>query len=222
MKTDEGVHEQICNFISKADIKIDGKRILDWGCGTGALSQRLIDLGADVISIDIDSESFEATSKFIPVDFNDQDSFALFVDKFNATFDIVIASEVIEHVENPWAFIKSIKRVLKKNGAALISTPNTGSVLSRLNFLLTGNPHQFEESDLSYGHITPVSFLKMNVIFKDTGLTATNWASGGCLPLIWLGFHPKFLMFTFISLTLRWFMKGQKDGWCLMFIARNN
>lgn len=46
----------------------------------------------------------------------------------DATFDLITAMEVIEHVSSsPRAFIKEIKRVLKPNGSVFIATPNAAS-----------------------------------------------------------------------------------------------
>jgi len=52
-----------------------------------------------------------------------------------SSFDIIIALEVLEHLYNPYEMMKEIKRVLKPNGYAIISMPNTGSIFSRIGQL---------------------------------------------------------------------------------------
>lgn len=65
-------------------------------------------------------------------------------------FDIVIASEIIEHMQNPQIIVKEIFRVLKSGGTAIITTPNKGDnifakFLSAIISLLGLKPKEFEE-----------------------------------------------------------------------------
>ena len=53
----------------------------------------------------------------------------------SSTFDAVIGLEVLEHLYNPYETMKEIKRVLKPNGQAIISMPNSGSFFSRIGQL---------------------------------------------------------------------------------------
>ncbi|MBI3032862.1 methyltransferase domain-containing protein [Candidatus Woesearchaeota archaeon] len=41
------------------------------------------------------------------------------------TFDTVVAGEILEHLENPFAFLRECKRVVKKGGRVIITTPNS-------------------------------------------------------------------------------------------------
>ena len=137
MKTDLNVHEQICNILNNIAIGTDKIRVLDWGCGAGALSQQLSDMGFDVLSIDKDDDAFKAKTKFQHVDFDDLKSLSTFIKQYDSYFDLVIASEVIEHVRDPWQFLGSIRSVIKSSGKTIITTPNTASFLSRMNHFLT-------------------------------------------------------------------------------------
>ena len=94
--------------------------ILDLGAGAVALSQRIVDAGYQITSADLFEEKFLAEADFVTVDLN-----IGFTDHFDGKkYDCIVATEVIEHLENPIHFLNQISKLLKKNGFALISFPN--------------------------------------------------------------------------------------------------
>lgn len=48
--------------------------------------------------------------------------------KLDCRFDCIIAGELIEHLNNPGLFLQSIDKYLKKNGTAILTTPNISSL----------------------------------------------------------------------------------------------
>lgn len=56
--------------------------------------------------------------------------------------DLVVSLEVIEHIADAENFLKEIHKVLKPGGKLVISTPNIGFIVHRLNFLLSAEIHQ--------------------------------------------------------------------------------
>lgn len=109
---------------SLGDVK--GKKVLDIGCGDGALTYRVIKKGADVIGIDnskegigLAKEIFEkkkTSAKFIltsayqiPIDDN--------------SIDCVVCSDVIEHLAEPEKMLSEIQRVLRTQGKLVLTTP---------------------------------------------------------------------------------------------------
>jgi len=101
---------------------IKGKALLDAGCGTGWFSQAAAARGARVTSMDVGSELLKivaqkCVSKRVIGD--------LMKMPFKAkSFDIVVSSEVIEHVTDPRKAISEMYRVLKPGGILIITTPN--------------------------------------------------------------------------------------------------
>jgi SAM-dependent methyltransferase len=80
-------------------------------------------------------------------------------------YDIVCSIEVIEHVEDQFAFSREIVRVLKPGGLLVVSTPNVLNLNSRWRSLVVGFPTLFNPLPLSSvdvvhtsGHIHPVSY----------------------------------------------------------------
>lgn len=96
-------------------------RLLDVGCDTGAeLTKYSEILKGEFVGLDIElhllSENKHKTNFLIGdarrLPFKDQ------------TFDVVIATEVIEHFEEGEVFVKDIKRILTKDGIFILTTPN--------------------------------------------------------------------------------------------------
>jgi SAM-dependent methyltransferase len=74
--------------------------------------------------------------------------------KLSREYDLVTSVEVIEHLENPTAFLRSIHRLLRLNGIAILTTPNVENVPARLKFFLTGDVRAMDQN--APEHITPI------------------------------------------------------------------
>ena len=108
-------------------------RALDLGAGQGALSQALKLRGFEVTAADINTDQFRADGVVCSrLDLNAPLPFP------DGGFDLVLAIEILEHLESPRAFLREIFRVLKPGGLAVLSTPNITSLPSRVFFLATG------------------------------------------------------------------------------------
>ncbi len=118
------------------DYQIAG-RILDLGCGTGwkaAHFQR--ERSNSVVAVDRDSRLLEfGRKKFGVQRLVEGDACALPFP--SATFDWVLAVEVVEHLERPDLFFHEIHRVLRPGGKLLLTTPN------RLQYLRPWHPRWF-------------------------------------------------------------------------------
>ncbi len=113
------------DFIASAIQNFQPRRILDMGCGTGEnLTQPLASRFKQIefVAIDSDRKSIDFAKR------NNQCSNATYIHDSEAgdlgVFDMVIASEVLEHVEVPIQFLKLIRRHLSEEGAAVITLPN--------------------------------------------------------------------------------------------------
>lgn len=219
IKADFGLHEQIARKVSAKISK--GSRVLDFGAGEGALSERLFDMGYKVTAADKDAENFKSKNcDFFPVNFDRPDEVDFFVKKHENQFDVVLGVEVIEHVQDQWKYIRQLMAMVKPGGIFLITTPNTASWLSRVIFLFTGRFHQFADADLSYGHINPISPWEIGLMMKDAGAKNIEISSAGTLPPIYIVRSPKILLINAFALLLRPFSSGMLDGWCVMAIAQ--
>jgi SAM-dependent methyltransferase len=109
-----------------------GKRVLDLGCRSGALTRHFLE-GNSVVGLDVDAAALEkaAALGIEPVQANVEEPLP-FAD---ASFDVVVAGELFEHLQFPDALVREIRRVLRPGGMLAGSVPNAFRVQSRLRFL---------------------------------------------------------------------------------------
>jgi len=98
----------------------------------------------------------------------------------DASIDIACSLEVVEHVEDQFAFARELFRILKPGGVALLSTPNVLNVNSRWRNLHSGFAVLFDPLLLSSadpvhtsGHINPVSYYYLAYQLTRAGFSST-------------------------------------------------
>ncbi len=128
-------------------------KILDIACGQGYVSETLFAKGyQNLHSADINSANFKLNRQrfhFKKVDANHPLPYR------SGSFDVVISSETIEHLENPLQFLREVYRILKPKGVFILTTPSVENIISRFYFFATGRLsfHTLNDYRLS-GHIT--------------------------------------------------------------------
>jgi ubiquinone/menaquinone biosynthesis C-methylase UbiE len=123
----------------------------------------------------------------------------------DASIDIACSLEVVEHVEDQFAFARELFRVLKPGGIAILSTPNVLNINSRWRNLHSGFAVLFDPLLLSSadpvhtsGHINPVSYYYLAYQLARAGFSSTSvdydrfktsarFLIVLCAPVIWIG-----------------------------------
>ena len=115
--------------------------VLDAGCGVGYGSAYLAEAASRVVGVDIDGEAIAyARERYggASVEYHVADLLALPLER--ATFDVVCAFEVIEHLREPERFIGEARRVLREDGVLVASTPRVDATTDT-----PSNPHHERE-----------------------------------------------------------------------------
>ncbi len=106
-----------------------GERVLDVGCAEGRFAAELARAGADVVGMDVAEEPLRrARARHPELDLRLVDEEGPW-DLEDASFDVVWAGEVIEHVGDTAAWLSQVRRVLRSGGRLLLSTPDHGLLL---------------------------------------------------------------------------------------------
>ena len=105
---------------------LGGKRVLDVGCGAGLASEAFARMGATVVGMDAAPEALAAARAHaqaggLPIDYRDGGPEDL---AEGEVFDVVVALEVIEHVEARAAFMAALARAVAPGGVLVLSTLN--------------------------------------------------------------------------------------------------
>src|SRR5207248_1308246 len=97
----------------------------------------------------------------------------------DASFDAVLSIEGIEHLEDRFAYLREICRVLKPQGTLILTTPNIVGVRSRVRFLGSGfyhrdtRPLRESERNNPFHHIALTTFADLRYALHRSGLRLT-------------------------------------------------
>ena len=164
-------------------IKSGNKKILDVGCYDGIVSEEFI---KDNMVVGLD-HSIRAliNNKLKEKCVSD----AIKIPMKKDTFDYVIAGEIIEHIFDTDKFIKELKRVLKKKGELIITTPNLAGFGSRIMLLIGKKPFMIENSldKNASGHIRYFTFKELKTLLEKHGFKRRKvWRLFGLFGISWV------------------------------------
>ena len=163
------IADRIVEIVKRSDLR---GSLLDFGAGIGNLTRRLSALnrfeeiaGADILPRPAD---LSGAISWHCLDLNQAEALP------KASFDVVIAAEVIEHLENPRAVAREWYRVLKSGGWLVLSTPNNESLRSLTALLFRG--HYVEFGDSGYpAHITALLRKDLSRILQESGFSDVSF-----------------------------------------------
>lgn len=185
-----------------------GKKVLDLGCYNGVIGEKILRNNNVVYGVDGSEEAIHAAMRRGIVGFIcDLESELKFEDNF---FDVVFAGEVIEHILDTELFIKEVRRVLKKGGHLVLTTPNAASLGRRLLLLFGKNPYfeaSFNLEQRAAGHVRFfIKSLLLNFIERN-GFKIIQFESD---IVNFSSFYFKFLATIFPNLGKSLIVKSQK------------
>ena len=162
--------------------------ILDLGCGNGAIARALLAEGYDVYGVDasvsgITMANAEAPGRFFELDVQLGE---LPLELAGKRFDVVISTEVIEHLYDPRGFVAFVRRILGADGEGqfIVSTPYHG-YLKNVALAVTGKLEGHFTVLWDGGHIKFFSRATLEQILREQGFTVTGFAGVGRWPYLW-------------------------------------
>ena len=107
---------------------LNGKQVLDVGCGGGILSEGMAQRGASVVGIDMGKAPLAVArlhqhESNVQVEYH-QSTVEDFAQAHTQRFDVVTCMEMLEHVPDPASAIEACARLVKPNGHIFLSTIN--------------------------------------------------------------------------------------------------
>ncbi|KKS07498.1 MAG: Methyltransferase type 11 [candidate division WWE3 bacterium GW2011_GWE1_41_27] len=153
---------RVITMLDYSDIQ-PGDNILDMGCGEGFYSMVLDNLyDCKITAVDFDPEILALAHKWLDgrsnVTLEQGDITKL---RFpDSSFDKIVCTEVLEHIDDDKTAIKELYRVLKPGGVIAITVPNK-------NYPLLWDPLNKVRESLGLGHFSPMSGFWGGIWAKD-------------------------------------------------------
>ncbi|MHC5935341.1 class I SAM-dependent methyltransferase [Nostoc sp.] len=160
-------------------------RILDIGCGNGSLSKLIAQHGYEVVGIEESEYGVKFASQTFPdCHFIQGTIYNLPYAQIGEKFDIVIATEVIEHLYYPKELVRNVKQCLKPNGRLIITTPYHG-YLKNLILAVSGKMDKHFTTLWDGGHIKFFSVATMTALLETENYTNIKFNFAGRFPYLW-------------------------------------
>jgi 2-polyprenyl-3-methyl-5-hydroxy-6-metoxy-1,4-benzoquinol methylase len=164
------------------DLVGSDKRVLDVGCSSGYLAQPLIARGCTVVGIERDPEAARV-ARAVCEDVLVGDVETMELPFADASFDVVLCGDLIEHLGEPEAFLSRVRPLLSAGGRLVLSTPNVANWSMRLG-LLAGRWRYTDRGILDRTHARLFTRKTLVETLESAGYRATEIDFTVPVPLI--------------------------------------
>jgi 2-polyprenyl-3-methyl-5-hydroxy-6-metoxy-1,4-benzoquinol methylase/glycosyltransferase involved in cell wall biosynthesis len=162
------------------------KRVLELGCGPGHMSRVLKERGCKITAIELDPVAADlAAASCERVIVGDLEQLDLNEELESGSFDVVIASDVLEHLKDPVTVLRSVKNYLRADGCVIASIPNVAHLSVRLA-LLSGHFPYAETGLLDRTHLRFFNRESVEQLFDAADLMIGQLERRTAIPA-----HPK-------------------------------
>lgn len=177
-------HECLLPAILKLLPKGRTLSILDAGCGNGFVAGKLAELGHHVVGVDLAKDGIAIARNTYPHLRFEVHSVYDDLRDIVTNIDLVISSEVIEHLFSPAAFLSNVHNIIRPGGYILLTTPYHG-YLKNLLISIFGMWDKHHTVDWEGGHIKFFSEDSLSRMLRSTGFVDITFHNAGRVPLIW-------------------------------------
>lgn len=161
-KSEHSSHSQIIALVPSS-----ARRVLDLGCGEGAISRVLLERGHDVVSLDSHAPQ-ERLPHFIQADLTEDLPLAP-----RERFDVVVLADVLEHLVTPSKLLRQAMSHLSPGGRLLVSLPNVVHWSVRA-LVLAGKFEYTNRGILDQSHLRFFTKQSAEQLFREVGLRVTS------------------------------------------------
>ena len=164
-----------------------GTRVLDVGSGNAYVLGQFLQRGCTGVGIDLSEEGIAIARKTYPqarfeVPPADDE---ILNNLQEVPFDIVLSTEVVEHLYDPRAYARGCLTALKPGGRFICSTPYHG-YLKNLVIAAAGKWDSHASPLWDGGHIKLWSRESLSTLFVETGFQNLQFRGAGRLPFLWM------------------------------------
>jgi len=164
-----------------------GSIVMDAGCGNGSFIALFQDKNWELHGYDLSPTGIAFARQTYPnIHFflaDGQAAHADFIAK-SGLVDVVISTEVIEHIYDPREFLRSCFALLKPGGIIVVTTPYHG-YLKNLMLAVFGKMDQHFTALWDHGHIKFWSRNTLTTALTEIGFRDVEFAGSGRVPYIW-------------------------------------
>jgi 2-polyprenyl-3-methyl-5-hydroxy-6-metoxy-1,4-benzoquinol methylase len=177
-------HHYLVPAVIKALEPLSGGRILDVGCGNGALTARVAQAGHEIVGIDFTSSGItRARESFPELEFIEHDIEKPLPKDLLGAFDVVLSAEVIEHLFLPRMLFTRAQEALGGVGHVVVTTPYHG-YLKNLALAATNKFDSHWQTLSDFGHIRFFSEATLGAMARSSGFEPIAWSRAGRFPAL--------------------------------------
>lgn len=161
-------------------------RVLDLGCGNGSLCCVIRDAGFQVDGCDVSEQGIQQARAARPdIPYVCMSIYDEPPQHWLGQFDVIVSTEVIEHLYDPRAMPRLVTRLLRPGGVMLVTTPYHG-YLKNLALSLLNKWDQHHTPFWLHGHIKFWSRKTLTQLFEEEGLQFISFKGLGRIPWLWM------------------------------------
>jgi 2-polyprenyl-3-methyl-5-hydroxy-6-metoxy-1,4-benzoquinol methylase len=183
----------VVNAIKKNCINNSFSKAIEYGPGSGVYLPFLTNYFDSVVAADVEMAYLSGIQPSV----NSVSNLKLVVDNIqdshlsSESFDLVLCSEVLEHISSPYKALNNLHRILTPGGIAIVTTPQRFSLMElfcRIAFLpgiINFVRFVYQEPILESGHISLKSYSELNAMISQVGFEIIEHKKFGLyIPLI--------------------------------------
>lgn len=183
-------HIKIINYIP------ENSSVLDVGCSSGYIDKKLKDKNCSIVGIEVDRDSAKQAEAYCEkVIVADVEAIKDLPYPENS-FDVIIFSDILEHLRRPDLVLVNFKRYLKSEGFVIASIPNIARLEYRIRHLLGNFDYEPHGGIISRTHLRFFTLKTAKMLFSEAGYGIVKVDYTGLASRIKI--FPKMTAFQFI------------------------